>query len=77
MTTIGATTDLRLRTYRLVAASDRLWRVVDAAGLVVGHLARSGGKFTARRFRASAGGFIEVGEFCRLDDAVAALHDSR
>ncbi|MFJ6679292.1 hypothetical protein ACIQLK_09220 [Microbacterium sp. NPDC091382] len=77
MTTIAASTDLRLRPYRLVAASDRLWRVVDAAGLVIGHLARNGERFAARRFRASVGGFVQLGEFCRLDDAVAALHDSR
>lgn len=81
MTTISVSTDPRLRSYRLAPTSDRLWRVVDAAGLVIGHLARIGGegpdRFGARRFRASVGGFVELGEFCRIEDAVAALHDSR
>lgn len=81
MTTIAASSDYRLRGYRLAPASDRLWRVVDGAGLVIGHLARidveGAARFGARRFRPSAGSFVELGEFCRVDDAVAALHDSR
>ncbi|CAL4859845.1 hypothetical protein [Microbacterium sp. MM2322] len=81
MTIIAPTADARLRRYRLAPVSDRLWRVVDAAGRVIGHVARTGdeaaSRYRARRFRASAGAFVEVGEFWRLEDAVAALHDSR
>ncbi|MFI8631881.1 hypothetical protein ACIGEP_04705 [Microbacterium sp. NPDC077663] len=81
MTTIGTTTDQRLRAYRLVAVSGGVSRVVDGSGRVIGHVAQSGDgdgcRYRARRFRATSGGFIDFGEFWHLDDAVAALHDSR
>lgn len=81
MTTIATTTDVRLRCYRLVPVTDRRWRVTDAAGRVIGHVDRTGDphtpRYRARRFRVSTGGFLELGEFWHLEDAVAVLHDSR
>ncbi|MCM3696777.1 hypothetical protein [Microbacterium oleivorans] len=81
MTTIDSTTIQRLRGYRLVVVSDRVSRVVDGSGRVIGHVARAGdgddARFRARRFRATSGGFVDLGGFWHLEDAVAALHDSR
>ncbi|OAH51488.1 hypothetical protein [Microbacterium oleivorans] len=81
MSTIAASTAHRLRAYRLVTVSDRVARVVDGSGRVIGHVARTGDgdgcRYRARRYRAAAGGFVDVGEFWRVEDAVAALHDSR
>lgn len=81
MTTIAATLPQRLRAYRLVAVSEGVARVVDASGRVIGHVAQSddgdGCRYRARRFRAAAGGFVELGRFWHLEDAIAALHDSR
>ena len=81
MTTIAPNTNVRLRRYRLTPVSDRLSRVVDPEGRVVGHVARIGDdlatRYRARRFRPAAGGFVELGDFWRMEDAVAVLHDSR
>lgn len=76
MSTIAASTAHRLRAYRLATVSDRVARVVDGSGRVIGHVARTDDG-DGCRYRAAAGGFVDVGEFWRMEDAVAALHDSR
>ncbi|WP_405376041.1 MULTISPECIES: hypothetical protein [unclassified Microbacterium] len=71
----------RLRGYDLRRVSPVLWRVVDGQGIVVGHLAElndaGGVRYSARRYHAGVGAFLEVGSFWALGDALAALHDSR
>ncbi|MDR6198256.1 hypothetical protein QE374_000165 [Microbacterium sp. SORGH_AS428] len=61
----------------LVALGLDRWRVLDAAGGVIGvidALARPDGmRYRARRYRWSSRAFIDVGEFWRRDDAVAVL----
>ena len=57
MSTIAASTAHRLRAYRLVTVSDRVARVVDGSGRVIGHVARTGDgdgcRYRARRYRAA------------------------
>lgn len=81
MTSTASPAATRLSAYRLIPVSDRLARVVDASGRVIGHVAKAadsdGCRYRARRFRAATGGFVDLGAFCHRDDAVAALHDSR
>ncbi|MFS0867332.1 hypothetical protein AB3M83_08365 [Microbacterium sp. 179-B 1A2 NHS] len=71
----------RLRGYDLRRVSPSLWRVVDARGVVAGHVAEladsRGVRYEARRYSASARAFVEIGGFWRMSDAVAAVHDSR
>ncbi|WP_322408908.1 hypothetical protein [Microbacterium invictum] len=63
---------------RLVGAGTRLWRVVDRAGRVVGHIQTSEEadalRFHALRYSARIRRFLEVGRFWSLDDAVSCLH---
>ncbi|MBB4667232.1 hypothetical protein LG315_06220 [Microbacterium marinum] len=68
---------VRFRGYELRAVGLDLWRVVDAQGRVIGHVAMRGDRVEARRFHPTRGAFLPLGDFCRLEDAVAALHHSR
>lgn len=62
---------------RLVRAGDRLWRVQDRSGRILGHLRIAadplGLRYRAERLQLATGTFRLVGEFWRADDAVAAL----
>lgn len=64
----------------LVRAADRLWRVQDGTGRILGHLRITtdplGIRYRAERLQLATGGFRIVGEFWRADDAVAALRYS-
>lgn len=68
---------LRTRREHLDRAGDRLWRVVDSAGTIRGHLRMVadplGIRFRAERLHLASGVFRLVGEFWDADDAVAAL----
>ncbi|WP_460740361.1 hypothetical protein [Microbacterium neimengense] len=61
----------------LVALGLDRWRVLDAAGVVIGVVdalsCTEGMRYRARRYRWSSRAFIDVGEFWRRDDAVAVL----
>ncbi|MGB4137029.1 MAG: hypothetical protein WA971_10720 [Microbacterium sp.] len=62
---------------RLQRAGDHLWRVIDAAGGIRGHLRviadPLGVRYRAERLQRATGAFLLVGEFWCPDDAVAAL----
>lgn len=64
----------------LVRAADHLWRVQDRRAHVLGHLRivadPLGIRFRAERLHLATGVFRVVGEFWRVDDAVAALRYS-
>ncbi|NYF17121.1 hypothetical protein HDC37_001949 [Microbacterium sp. AK009] len=66
---------------RLVDAGARMWRVVDRAGRIVGHVQSSEDpdtrRFHALRYSARVRRFFELGRFWTLDDAVSCLHYSR
>lgn len=66
---------------RLIPVGDRLWRVVGATGIVVGHLRVDGEgarrRFVARRLRAPGGSFRDVGAFWTLREALECLRLSR
>jgi hypothetical protein len=69
------TVPARLRGYELRRVSSDLWRVVRADGRVIGHLAVTSMEvFEARRFHAAYGGFVALGTFCRVEEAVETLH---
>lgn len=62
---------------QLIRASDRLWRVQDATGRILGHLRivadPLGLHYRAERLHLATGAFRLVGDFWRADDAVLAL----
>lgn len=62
---------------RLVPVRADRWRVIDAAGRIIGHLDDvsdgSGARFRASRYRRATGALVAVGEFSRPIDAVDAL----
>ncbi|CDK01517.1 hypothetical protein MIC448_70018 [Microbacterium sp. C448] len=64
---------------RLTPAGPALWRVLDAAGRIVGHLHRLdhtlGSRWSARRYRDGVKGFRTVGEFWSVDEAISALRN--
>lgn len=64
----------------LVRAADHLWRVQDQREHVLGHLRivadPLGLRYRAERLHLATGTFRLVGEFWRVDDAVAALRHS-
>lgn len=66
---------------RLVAAGAQLWRVIDRAGRIVGHVRADGEpdalRFHALRYSTRVRRFFEVGRFWSLDDAVSCLHYAR
>ncbi|WJL95732.1 hypothetical protein QSU92_00390 [Microbacterium sp. ET2] len=66
---------------RLVDAGARMWRVVDRAGRIVGHVRTSpdaeARQFHALRYSARLTRFFELGRFWTLDDAVSCLHYAR
>ena len=66
---------------RLVRASDALWRVLDAKGIVIGHLlaipSDGGIRYRARRYHTPTRRFREVGDFWSADDAVNCLRLAR
>lgn len=64
----------------LVRAADHLWRVQDRREHVLGHLRivadPLGLRYRAERLNLATGAFLVVGEFWRVDDAVAVLRYS-
>ncbi|WP_036284127.1 hypothetical protein [Microbacterium luticocti] len=83
-TTLSPTPRTRPRlqaSLRLVPIGCDHWRVLDAAGLIVGHVdARAdphGTRYRARRYQPAARRFLELGEFWSIDDAVDCLRLSR
>lgn len=66
---------------RLVHASDSLWRVLDAKGIVIGHLEviplGDDVRYRARRYHAPSRAFRDLGEFWSADDAVDSLRFAR
>jgi hypothetical protein len=66
---------------RLLAAAPALWRVVDATGVVVGHLQAlaqdTGTRYRAQRFHAVSRSFRALGEFWTADEAVECLRFAR
>lgn len=66
---------------RLVPVGDRLWRIVGATGVVVGHLRVDGvgarRRFVARRFHLRDNVFRDVGAFWTLPEALDCLRLSR
>ncbi|WP_147436682.1 hypothetical protein [Microbacterium telephonicum] len=66
---------------RPVAVRRGLWRVVDAAGRIVGHLEarddETGCRFIARRFHAASGRLRTIGEFWSAREAAECLRWSR
>lgn len=71
------TPPLRSERERLERAGDHLWRVIDAAGSIRGHLRvvadPLGIRYRAERLHLPSGAFRLVGEFWDADDAVASL----
>lgn len=65
----------------LVSAAPSLWRVLDGAGRVIGHLqevSQGGGiRFRARRFHAATRAFRDLGDFWSAGDAVDCLRFTR
>lgn len=66
---------------RLHSAGADRWRVVDAAGLIVGHIDAShdarGIRYRALRYHSGARAFRELGAFWSLDDAVDCVRYAR
>ena len=66
---------------RLASAGPSLWRVLDGAGRVLGHLQAvsdgGGTRFRARRFHAASRAFRDLGDFWSPDDAVDCLRFAR
>ena len=66
---------------RLVAAAPALWRIVDPAGRVIGHVQAlpegRGVRYRARRFHAPTRAFRDLGEFWSADDAVECVAFAR
>lgn len=64
---------------RLLPVGAGLWRVLDATGRALGHLAtrEDGARFAALRFHAASAGFREVGTFWSAAEAVECLRLSR
>ena len=64
----------------LVRAADRLWRVQDQRDHILGHLRivadPLGLRYRAERLHLATGVFRVIGEFWRVDDAIAALRSS-
>lgn len=71
------TPTLRSPAEHLERAAANLWRVIDRAGTVRGHLRvvadPLGIRYRAERLHLASGTFRLVGEFWDADDAVAAL----
>lgn len=57
------------------------WRVLDASGLIIGHVdtrpGMQGVRYRALRYRPASRGFLELGGFWSLDDAVDCLRAGR
>lgn len=66
---------------RLVAVTGSLWRVLDAKGIVIGHLRAiplgTAVRFRASRYHPASRGFRDLGEFWSADDAVDCLRFAR
>jgi len=67
----------RAANVRLVAAAPLLWRIVNRAGRVIGHLQSvrvgSDTRYRARMFHAPTRAFRDLGEFWSPDDAVECV----
>ena len=61
-------------------AADR-WRVLDPAGLIIGHIAArsdpGGTRYRARRYHPESRAFVDLGEFWSIGDAVQCLRYMR
>ena len=81
LTTEAAPTLSSATRVRLTPAAPALWRVVDAGGRVIGHLAAraegTGTRYEARVLQAQTHTFRPVGEFWSADDAVDCLRFTR
>lgn len=66
---------------RLTPAAPDLWRVIDTAGRVIGHLAACGSeagiRYEARLLHVQTHTFRALGEFWSADDAVDCLRFAR
>lgn len=66
---------------RLDFAGPALWRVVDHAGLVIGHVQTlvgdAGVRYRAKRFHARSRAFRALGDFWSPDDAIDCLRYAR
>jgi hypothetical protein len=66
---------------RLAPAAPSLWRVVDTAGRVIGHLQAladdAGVRYRARRFHSTTRAFRDLGDFWSADDAIDCLRFAR
>lgn len=71
----------RSRTLRLALAGPALWRVLDPAGHVLGHLQTIdhewGTRYRARLFHPASRAFRDLGDFWSPDDAVDCLRFTR
>lgn len=79
--TIDAPRVQRAVPVRLDPAAPALWRVVDAAGRIVGHLQAladdAGVRYRARRFHSPTHTFRDLGDFWSADDAIDCLRFAR
>ena len=66
---------------RLIPAAPSLWRVLDSAGIVIGHLQQvahaDGIRFRARRFHRPSRSLRDIGQFWSADEAVECLRFAR
>ncbi|MEQ6898285.1 hypothetical protein [Microbacterium sp. KR10-403] len=84
LTTTPAAQPPRLRAglgLHLIAIGENRWRLVDAAGLIVGHVdtftEARGIRYRALRYHPATRMFRELGAFWSLDDAVDCLRYAR
>lgn len=82
MTTVTlAPSAVRAAGVRVVPIGAERWRVLDRAGRALGQVVASGDaadrRFQARRFHPTCGAFLDVGVFCRAEDALECLRTSR
>lgn len=67
--------------YRLIGAGPQLWRVIDRAGRIIGHLSMyrfgDGVRYRARRYHAATRMLRDMGDFWSPDDALDCLRYSR
>ena len=66
---------------RLIPIGDSRWRLVDAAGLIIGHVdtvtEARGTRYRALHYHPGSRSFRELGAFWSLDDAVDCLRYAR
>jgi hypothetical protein len=66
---------------RLIPIGENRWRLVDSAGLIIGHVdaftEARGLRYRAQRYHPATRMFRELGAFWSLDDAVDCLRYAR